>query len=242
MEGRLRNRGTVTCCSRPRRLCGLLSPERSPQELSLARFVRQHFVWGQPDRPRNAPLGFWVSSPVIATSVIAPRCVRRAVGWDSQPDLSYQYLSKGLSGSEIVSSDGAEEHPVIIGLIKAFGEDVADCPRIAGDPRTRDRALRRSSGEPLLVGDRSIGEILFDHPTVALVSATGSTRMGREVWPRLAHRFARSILELGGNNAGIVCPSADLDMALSALAFGAMGTPGQRCNAAPPVRVGECLR
>lgn len=54
--------------------------------------------------------------------------------------------------------------------------------------------------------------------------------MGREVGPRLAHRFARSILELGGNNAGIVCPSADLDMALSALAFGAMGTGGQRCT------------
>jgi aldehyde dehydrogenase (NAD+) len=54
--------------------------------------------------------------------------------------------------------------------------------------------------------------------------------MGREVGPRLAKRFARSILELGGNNAGIVCPSADLDMALRAIAFGAMGTAGQRCT------------
>jgi aldehyde dehydrogenase (NAD+) len=54
--------------------------------------------------------------------------------------------------------------------------------------------------------------------------------MGREVGPRLAQRFARSILELGGNNAGIVCPSADLDMALRAIAFGAMGTAGQRCT------------
>ncbi|WP_262940120.1 aldehyde dehydrogenase family protein, partial [Acinetobacter baumannii] len=58
-----------------------------------------------------------------------------------------------------------------------------------------------------LMGDRTIGEALVDHPKVALVSATGSTRMGREVGPRLAKRFARSILELGGNNAGIVCPS-----------------------------------
>lgn len=82
----------------------------------------------------------------------------------------------------------------------------------------------------VLVGDRSIGEVLVDHPKVALVSATGSTRMGREVGPRLAKRFARSILELGGNNAGIVCPSADLDMALRAIAFGAMGTAGQRCT------------
>ncbi|MNS60101.1 putative aldehyde dehydrogenase AldA [compost metagenome] len=63
-----------------------------------------------------------------------------------------------------------------------------------------------------------------------LVSATGSTRMGRDVGPRLAKRFARAILELGGNNAGIVCPSADLDMALRAIAFGAMGTAGQRCT------------
>jgi aldehyde dehydrogenase (NAD+) len=54
--------------------------------------------------------------------------------------------------------------------------------------------------------------------------------MGREVGPRLAKRFARSILELGGNNGGIVCPSADLDMALRAIAFGAMGTAGQRCT------------
>jgi aldehyde dehydrogenase (NAD+) len=65
---------------------------------------------------------------------------------------------------------------------------------------------------------------------VPLVSATGSTRMGRDVGPRLAKRFARAILELGGNNAGIVCPSADLDMALRAIAFGAMGTAGQRCT------------
>ncbi|MEP9386466.1 aldehyde dehydrogenase family protein [Mesorhizobium sp. KR9-304] len=82
----------------------------------------------------------------------------------------------------------------------------------------------------VLVGDRATGEVLVDHPKVALLSATGSTRMGREVGPRLAKRFARSILELGGNNAGIVCPSADLDMALRAIAFGAMGTAGQRCT------------
>ncbi|MCR4268002.1 aldehyde dehydrogenase family protein [Nitratireductor sp. ZSWI3] len=82
----------------------------------------------------------------------------------------------------------------------------------------------------VLVGDRAVGEMLVDHPKVPLVSATGSTRMGREVGPRLAKRFARAVLELGGNNAGIVCPSADLDMALRAIAFGAMGTAGQRCT------------
>ncbi len=82
----------------------------------------------------------------------------------------------------------------------------------------------------VLVGDHAVGEVLVDHPKVPLVSATGSTRMGREVGPRLARRFARAVLELGGNNAGIVCPSADLDMALRAIAFGAMGTAGQRCT------------
>jgi aldehyde dehydrogenase (NAD+) len=97
------------------------------------------------------------------------------------------------------------------------------------------RAVKRFGDAPkgllqVLIGDRSIGEVMVDHPKVALVSATGSTRMGREVGPRLAKRFARAILELGGNNAGIVCPSADLDMALRAIAFGAMGTAGQRCT------------
>jgi aldehyde dehydrogenase (NAD+) len=82
----------------------------------------------------------------------------------------------------------------------------------------------------VLIGDRAVGEVLVDNPKVPLVSATGSTRMGRDVGPRLAKRFARAIRELGGNNAGIVCPSANLDMALRAIAFGAMGTAGQRCT------------
>ena len=82
----------------------------------------------------------------------------------------------------------------------------------------------------LLIGGRDLGETLVDHEKVPLVSATGSTRMGAEVGPRLARRFARAILELGGNNAGIVCPSADLDLAVRAIAFSAMGTAGQRCT------------
>ncbi|WP_127519674.1 aldehyde dehydrogenase family protein [Mesorhizobium sp. Z1-4] len=82
----------------------------------------------------------------------------------------------------------------------------------------------------VLIGDRDIGEALVDNPSVALVSATGSTRMGRAVGPRVANRFGRCILELGGNNAGIVCPSADLAITLRAVAFSAMGTAGQRCT------------
>ncbi len=82
----------------------------------------------------------------------------------------------------------------------------------------------------LLIGGKDIGEALVDHPRVAVLSATGSTRMGREVGPRLAARFARPILELGGNNAAIVTPSANLDLALRAILFAAMGTAGQRCT------------
>ena len=97
------------------------------------------------------------------------------------------------------------------------------------------RALRRFGDAPeglsqVLTGGPDVGEALVASPDVALISATGSTRMGRIVGPKVAARFGRSILELGGNNAGIVCPSADLDMALRAIAFGAMGTAGQRCT------------
>jgi aldehyde dehydrogenase (NAD+) len=82
----------------------------------------------------------------------------------------------------------------------------------------------------LLIGGRDLGEVLVDHPNVAVVSATGSTAMGRAVGTRIAARFGRAILELGGNNAAIVCPSADLDLTLRGVAFSAMGTAGQRCT------------
>jgi aldehyde dehydrogenase (NAD+) len=98
-----------------------------------------------------------------------------------------------------------------------------------------ERAAAKVGGIPtnlssLLLGDRTTGQALVDSPLVPLVSATGSTAMGRSVGPRLAQRFARSILELGGNNAAIVCPSADLDLTLRGVAFAAMGTAGQRCT------------
>ena len=67
-------------------------------------------------------------------------------------------------------------------------------------------------------------------PAWPLVSATGSTRMGRAVGPRVAARFGRCLLELGGNNAIIVTPSADLDLAVRGILFGAVGTAGQRCT------------
>jgi aldehyde dehydrogenase (NAD+) len=82
----------------------------------------------------------------------------------------------------------------------------------------------------VIVGGREVGEAMVDHPKVPLVSATGSTAMGRGVAPRLAARFARALLELGGNNAAIVAPTADLDLTLRGVAFAAMGTAGQRCT------------
>jgi aldehyde dehydrogenase (NAD+) len=82
----------------------------------------------------------------------------------------------------------------------------------------------------LLIGDRKLGEILAGDIRVPFVSATGSTTMGRAVGEQLAWRFARALLELSGNNAAIVTPSADLDLAIRAITFAAIGTSGQRCT------------
>lgn len=82
----------------------------------------------------------------------------------------------------------------------------------------------------VIVGGRPAAEQLVDDPRMAVISATGSCAMGRAVAPRVAARFGRSILELGGNNAIVVCASADLPMAIRAIVFGAVGTAGQRCT------------
>jgi aldehyde dehydrogenase (NAD+) len=82
----------------------------------------------------------------------------------------------------------------------------------------------------LVQGDRTIGEMMSTDSRIALVSATGSTRMGKEVAIKVAARLGKSILELGGNNAIILTPEANLDMAIIAILFGAVGTAGQRCT------------
>lgn len=82
----------------------------------------------------------------------------------------------------------------------------------------------------LVLGDRAVGEALVGSPQVSLVSATGSTRMGREVGPQVAARFGRVLLELGGNNAVVLTGSADLDLAVDSMVFAAAGTAGQRCT------------
>ncbi|HSV59970.1 MAG TPA: aldehyde dehydrogenase family protein [Variovorax sp.] len=102
--------------------------------------------------------------------------------------------------------------------------------------RALERAMARFGDKApqglaqVVIGGAGLAEALVDSPAIALVSATGSTRMGRVVGPKVAARFGRRILELGGNNAMIVTPAADLDMALRAILFGAVATAGQRCT------------
>ena len=149
-------------------------------------------------------------------------------------------------------------HPLgVVGVISAFNFPVAvwswntALALVCGDPviwkpseqtplaslaagALLARAIEEQGLDPalsqVLLGDRTVGEALVDHPLVALVSATGSTRMGREVGPRVAGRFGRGLLELGGNNAAIVAPSADLDLTTRGIVFAAAGTAGQRCT------------
>ncbi|SHH66355.1 aldehyde dehydrogenase family protein [Cognatishimia maritima] len=98
-----------------------------------------------------------------------------------------------------------------------------------------ERALVRFGDAPahlsqVVIGGAEIGDALVQSKDVPVLSATGSTRMGSIVGPRVAARWGRSILELGGNNAMIVAPSADLEMAVRAIVFSAVGTAGQRCT------------
>jgi aldehyde dehydrogenase (NAD+) len=104
------------------------------------------------------------------------------------------------------------------------------------------RAMQRCQIKPeglsqLAMGSAELGQALVAHPAVRCVSATGSTGMGRAVGVACAQNFKRSILELGGNNAAIVCASADLSVALPAIVFAAAGTAGQRCTSTRRVLV-----
>jgi aldehyde dehydrogenase (NAD+) len=149
-------------------------------------------------------------------------------------------------------------HPLgVVGIISAFNFPVAvwswnaALALVCGDPvvwkpseKTLLTALAcqslvteaaRRVGAPeavssLVLGAAEAGEALVDDPRVALVSATGSTRMGRAVAPRVAGRFGKLLLELGGNNAAVVTPSADLDLTVRGIVFSAAGTAGQRCT------------
>jgi aldehyde dehydrogenase (NAD+) len=93
----------------------------------------------------------------------------------------------------------------------------------------------------LLLGGADVGAALVENTKVPLISATGSTRMGLAVGQKVAARFGRSLLELGGNNATIVCPSADMVLAVRAIAFAAVGTAGQRCTSLRRLIVHESI-
>jgi len=161
-------------------------------------------------------------------------------------------------------------HPLgVVGVITAFNFPVAvwawnaALALVCGDPviwkpsektplcaaavmALAERALKRFGDAPegllqCVQGGREVGEALVDDPRVALLSATGSTAMGRAVGPRIAQRFGRSLLELGGNNAMIVAPSADLALAERAILFAAAGTAGQRCTSLRRLIVHESI-
>lgn len=93
----------------------------------------------------------------------------------------------------------------------------------------------------VLIGPGEVGNQMVEDHRVPLISATGSCRMGRTVGPKVAARFGRSLLELGGNNAIIVAPSADLDIAIPSMLFGSVGTAGQRCTSTRRLIVHESI-
>jgi aldehyde dehydrogenase (NAD+) len=109
-----------------------------------------------------------------------------------------------------------------------------------------ERAMKRFGDAPanlsqVILGLREAGEALARDPRIPVVSATGSTRMGKALAPVVAERLGRSLLELGGNNAMIVAPSAKLDLALRAILFSAVGTCGQRCTSLRRLFVHESI-
>jgi aldehyde dehydrogenase (NAD+) len=110
-----------------------------------------------------------------------------------------------------------------------------------------DEAAEAFGGVPeglsqVLIGGADVaGRAIVDHPLVPVVSATGSTTMGRTIAPRVAARFGKAIFELGGNNAMIISATADLDVALPSILFGAVGTAGQRCTSTRRVIAHESI-
>src|SRR5260221_128697 len=102
------------------------------------------------------------------------------------------------------------------------------CQHIIAEVFEKNNVPEGVSG--LLVGNRNVGEWMAGDERVPLVSATGSTRMGKAVGAAVGARLGRALLELGGNNAIIISKDADLDMAIRGALFGAVGTAGQRCT------------
>ena len=162
-------------------------------------------------------------------------------------------------------------HPLgVVGIISAFNFPVAvwawnsALAAVCGDStvwkpsektpltaiaciKIAERVCRECGVDPavfsLAVGPGSvIGELMAKDPRIPLVSATGSSRMGKQLGAVVAQRFGRTLLELGGNNGIVVTPSADLNLARRAILFGAVGTAGQRCTTARRIIVHESIR
>ena len=126
----------------------------------------------------------------------------------------------------------SEKAPLCALAVQALFERA--CARFGVPAQTQDLCQ-------LVQGQAAVGQALVAQPRVALVSATGSSRMGRAVGQLVAGRFGRCLLELGGNNAILVAPSADLALAVRAVAFSAAGTAGQRCTTARRLIVQEAV-
>jgi len=162
-------------------------------------------------------------------------------------------------------------HPLgIVGIVSAFNFPVAvwswnsALAAVCGDStiwkpssqtpltaiatiKIAERVCRANDIDPaifsLVIGEgATIGESLISDPRVALLSATGSTKMGRHVGEAVTRRLGRTLLELGGNNAIIVARSAKLDLATRAILFGAVGTAGQRCTTTRRIIVHESVQ
>ena len=118
---------------------------------------------------------------------------------------------------------------------KPPGLNITDYMRDAGCAKGIKDAWDKVSGEfsdliLILEGGSEEAVSICEDNRISLVSATGSTQMGKELAPLVSARLGKLLLELGGNNAAIVCPSADLDLTIKGIAFSACGTTGQRCT------------
>ncbi|WP_017221476.1 aldehyde dehydrogenase family protein [Moritella dasanensis] len=160
------------------------------------------------ERPNHRMMEQWhpLGPVVIITAFNFPMAVW---GWNAAISL--------ICGNSIIWKPSSQTplsglacHQLLVSAIKQFGAN----PTLSS----------------IVYGEKSQVEQLVDHKDIALVSATGSCVMGRAVNCRVAARMGRTLLELGGNNAMIVCPSADLELAIRAITFSALGTSGQRCT------------
>lgn len=160
------------------------------------------------ERPNHRMMEQWhpLGPVVIITAFNFPMAVW---GWNSAISL--------ICGNSIIWKPSSQTplsglacHQLLLSAIKQFGAN----PALSS----------------IVFGEKTQVEQLVDHQDIALVSVTGSCAMGRAVNSRVAARMGRTLLELGGNNAMIVCPSADLELAIRAITFSALGTSGQRCT------------